>query len=213
MCVFWCRCVCVSTDLRIPTTVRQPAAAKEHQLHFLTYYTHRSYQERNGGAAAARNTGVAAARGEVVVFIDSDLVVAAPNFLSAHTAALRRAFEADGDRRAFTYGRVVNSTNFDEPTTERFKLTDLSAAFFATGNVAIARARLLEVEEAGAAADGGGGPFDADLFDAYGWEDLELGERLRATGTRIVQCPEAVVRRCRREGALRAAAEGSPTDD
>jgi glycosyltransferase involved in cell wall biosynthesis len=60
------------------------------------------HQERNGGAAAARNMGVAAARGEVVVFIDSDLVVTSPSFLSAHAAALRRAFDADGDQRAFT---------------------------------------------------------------------------------------------------------------
>jgi hypothetical protein len=88
---------------------------------------------------------------------------------------------------------VVNTSRFDEPTLERFKLTDMSAAFFATGNVAIARARLLEVAEAEGADSG---PFDVSLFNEYGWEDLELGERLRTTGARIVQCPEAVVRRC-----------------
>ena len=47
-------------------------------------------------------------------------------------------------RRAFTYGRVVNTHNFDEPTSEPFKLSDRSAAFFATGNVAISRARLAD---------------------------------------------------------------------
>lgn len=103
------------------------------------------------------------------------------------------------------YGRVVNTNRFDEPTVERFKLTDMSAAFFATGNVAIARARLLEVVEAEGANSG---PFDA-LFDEYGWEDLELGERLRTMGSRIVQCPEAVVRRFPRERALHPAAEGA----
>ena len=50
-----------------------------------------------------------------------------------------------GDDRAFTYGRVVNTANFDDPTAEPFKVTDYSAAFFATGNVAIAKRRLLEV--------------------------------------------------------------------
>jgi GT2 family glycosyltransferase len=58
-------------------------------------------------------------------------------------------------------------------------LRDLSWAYFATGNVAIDRQLL---EQAGL--------FDT-AFRLYGWEDLELGERLRRLGTRLVRCPEA----------------------
>ena len=29
-------------------------------------------------------------------------------------------------------------------------------------------------------------------FDLYGWEDLELGERLKKIGTKLIKCPEAV---------------------
>lgn len=51
-------------------------------------------------------------------------------------------------------------------------IQDKSAAFFATGNVAISRKLLWK---AGSNLKGGSqGPFDAD-FSEYGWEDLELG--------------------------------------
>jgi glycosyltransferase involved in cell wall biosynthesis len=123
------------------------------------------------GATRARNLGVKCSRGAVVVFIDSDLVVTS-DFLHAHGAALLEAQKQDGGDRAFTYGRVINTSNFERPEAENFKLTDKSAAFFATGNVAISRRLLLKAGELlGNAAEG---PFDAD-FSEYGWEDLELG--------------------------------------
>ncbi|MDG3493002.1 glycosyltransferase [Pseudanabaena catenata USMAC16] len=133
--------------------------------------------QNHEGAAIARNTGIDVARGEVIVFIDSDLVVT-PIFLSAHAKALEKSL-ANGDR-AFTYGQVINTANFDEPTSEPVKITDISHAFFATGNVAIAKHWLLEA-----------GKFDTG-FRQYGWEDLELGVRLKNLGLRLIKCPEAV---------------------
>jgi glycosyltransferase involved in cell wall biosynthesis len=134
----------------------------------------RLLQQDHGGAAGARNAGIAAAGEEnTIVFIDSDLVVTS-GFLAAHGLALA------GNDRAFTYGRVINTCNFDEPTSEPLKVTDLSAAYFATGNVAIARHWLIEA-----------GLFDTS-FRQYGWEDLELGVRLKKLGLKIVQCPAAV---------------------
>eukprot|EP00850_Spirogloea_muscicola_P018218 SM000164S02280 [mRNA] locus=s164:316606:319090:- [translate_table: standard] len=152
-------------------------------------YSHvRLLRQAHAGATAARNLGVAEARGATIVFIDSDLVVT-PTFLSSHARALQSAYKRDGDDRAFTYGHVVNTSNFEDPTAEPYKLTDLSAAFFATGNVAISKRRLLM---AGALlGPGSQGPFDAD-FSEYGWEDLELGVRLKKQGARIQPCPAAV---------------------
>ena len=133
----------------------------------------------HGGPAEGRNRGVEAARGDVIVFIDSDLVVT-ESFLVCHARSLRAAWERQGDRLSFTYGAVINTANFEAPTSEPHKLNDLSWAYFATGNVAIDRELLLSA-----------GLFDTS-FRLYGWEDLELGERLRQMGVRLVRCPEAV---------------------
>jgi len=139
----------------------------------------RLIQQSHGGPAQGRNRGVAEANGDVIVFIDSDLVVT-PGFLVAHARALERQWQQMGDRRCFTYGAVINTANFEDPTSEPHKLRDLSWAYFATGNVAIDR-RVLE----------SAGLFDT-RFHLYGWEDLELGERLRRLGVVLVRCPEAV---------------------
>ena len=136
------------------------------------------YEQNHEGAAIARNFGVQKAQGNTIIFIDSDLVVL-EGFLQHHTDALTKAYER-GNERVFTYGRVVNTCNFEQPTAEPFKVTDYSRAFFATGNVAIAKRWLLEA-----------GLFDAQ-FTQYGWEDLELGVRLKNNGLSLIKCPEAV---------------------
>ena len=139
----------------------------------------RLIEQSHGGPAEGRNRGVDHAHGDVIVFIDSDLVVT-DSFLSCHASSLVRSWEARGDRLCFTYGAVVNTANFEQPTAERHKLRDLSWAYFATGNVAIAKEVLQRA-----------GLFDTG-FRLYGWEDLELGERLRRTGVQLIKCPAAV---------------------
>ncbi len=136
------------------------------------------YEQDHEGAAIARNFGVQKAEGDTIIFIDSDLVVL-DSFLQYHADALTAAYET-GNERVFTYGRVVNTCNFEAPTTEPFKVTDYSRAFFATGNVAIAKRWLIEA-----------GLFDTQ-FTQYGWEDLELGVRLKNNGLSLIKCPEAV---------------------
>ena len=135
------------------------------------------WPQSHQGPAAARNLGVEVARGNFIIFIDSDLVVT-DNFLQAHANTLIKYGEKSN--RIFTYGRVINTCNFDFPTLEPYKLTDFSAAFFATGNVAIARHWLIEA-----------GLFDTN-FQEYGWEDLELGIRLKKLGLKLIKCSEAV---------------------
>ncbi len=155
------------------------------------------FQQDHQGAAAARNLGIKKAEGDTIIFIDSDLVVT-ENFLQAHSNALVRGREklgsdlaegealrdlAEGEAlrdRLFTYGAVINTCNFDNPTSEPYKITDSSAAYFATGNVAISKYWL---EKAGM--------FDTQ-FQLYGWEDLELGVRLKKFGLKLIKCPEAV---------------------
>ncbi len=137
------------------------------------------YLQSHQGPAAARNLGVSQAKGDIIVFIDSDLVVT-PQFLQAHADALVKGQQDLNSDRLFTYGAVINTCNFDHPTAEPYKITDFSAAYFATGNVAIARHWLEQV-----------GLFDT-AFQLYGWEDLELGVRLKKLGLKLIKCPKAV---------------------
>lgn len=134
----------------------------------------RWFQQDHQGPATARNLGIQKATGDMIIFIDSDLVVT-EKFIQAHANRLK-----GNENSAFTYGRVINTSNFENPTSEPYKLTDFSAAYFATGNVAIHRQWL---EKAGG--------FDPQ-FQLYGWEDLELGIRLKQFGLKLIKCPEAV---------------------
>ncbi len=160
-----------STDATVAWLEQARAAGELPHLRLL--------QQEHGGPAQGRNRGVEAARGEVIVFIDSDLVVGS-DFLLSHARGLDQDWRRGGNRLSFTYGAVINTADFANPTGERHKLRDLSWAYFATGNVAIERSLL---ERAGL--------FDP-AFQLYGWEDLELGERLRALGVRLVRCPAAL---------------------
>ncbi len=149
----------------------------------------RLIKQNHRGPAAARNLGLSQAQGSVIIFIDSDLVVTS-TFLASHARLLAHSgVTADptdpADAKLFSYGRVINTHNFDSPEQEPFKPTDFSNAFFATGNVAIARHWLDQ------AAESAEGPFDP-RFQLYGWEDLELGVRLKKLGLRMIKCPEAV---------------------
>ena len=139
----------------------------------------RLFEQSHGGPAQGRNLGVNKSTGDLIVFIDSDLVVD-KYFLVNHVNSLIKAWKKYGNRKCFTYGSVINTSNFYNPQSEPFKVQDLSWAYFATGNVAIDK-KVLEIS----------GLFD-NSFRLYGWEDLELGERLRNMGVKLIKCPGAI---------------------
>ena len=139
----------------------------------------RFFEQSHGGPALGRNLGVEKSNGDLIIFIDSDLVVD-KYFLMNHVNSLTKAWKKQRNRKCFTYGSVINTSNFNNPKSEPFKLQDLSWAYFATGNVAIDK-KVLEKS----------GLFDTS-FHLYGWEDLELGERLRNMGVKLIKCPKAI---------------------
>ncbi len=115
--------------------------------------------EPNRGAA--RNRGVAQSTGDVVAFVDDDVVLP-EGFLAAH------AREHAGSRLVTVAGPILNVPRFsDRPKPGPH---NGSRAFFCTCNASVSRA----------AFDAAGG-FD-EQFQLYGWEDTELGIRLRRRG-------------------------------
>lgn len=135
-------------------------------------------RQQRSGPAAARNHGIRLSSGELIVFIDSDIVVTEP-FLEAHFSAHsgENGLE-DGPMDVIGHGPVIHTDNLEEPTAATMTVTDISRAFFATGNVSIRKEHLLAA-----------GLFDEEFVE-YGWEDLELGLRLRRLGLRAVRVPE-----------------------
>lgn len=130
---------------------------------------------QNQGRAVARNQALSMARGPLVILLDSDMVVP-PEFVGAHLNFHR--LRGPG---WIGQGRVIITYNTEAPSAASFSIwTDASRAFFASGNVSIARSALEQV-----------GGFDTD-FREYGWEDLELGLRLRQQGLRSAPVLEAL---------------------
>jgi GT2 family glycosyltransferase len=131
-------------------------------------------RQRNAGLARGRNVGIERARGEIILFMDDD-VLATPALLSAHVSFHRR------HSRSICRGVAINVESFDHLPAPAYSLRNYSGAYFWTTNVSVPRAL---VEEAGR--------FD-ERFREYGWEDLELGLRLRRMGVPSVLNRDAVV--------------------
>ncbi len=139
--------------------------------------------EQNQGRARTRNTALRVASGEVVVFLDSDMIVGT-NFLCAHAQRHQNHAEAvfvgnvrfaseipNTSLTRYIEGRGVHRVDEDKP---------IPFNCFVTGNSSVRQSTLLRV-----------GFFDEDLT-AYGGEDLELGYRLHLAGIPLYYAPEAL---------------------
>jgi glycosyltransferase involved in cell wall biosynthesis len=121
----------------------------------------------NGGLARARNSGIARATGERIIFIDDD-VLPTPAFVAEHLRS-HAAHPA-----AIVRGAVINTASFERLPTPTWSLANYSGNWFWTSNVSLPLATLRAV-----------GNF-TETFREYGWEDIELGMRLRARKVRGV---------------------------
>ena len=130
-------------------------------------------QQNHAAAAVARNLGIDQAQGEYIVFVDSDIIVTS-DYLAGHAEALAN------EDRAFTYGRLINTANYDDPTSEKSDIVFFPGAYFDTCNAAIAKKWLVQA-----------GKFDTQ-FNEYGWEDLELGVRLKKLDLKLIKCAKAL---------------------
>jgi GT2 family glycosyltransferase len=131
-------------------------------------------RQANAGLATGRNTGIAHARGARILFTDDD-VLPTPVLLAEHL----RTDDERGD--VIVRGAVINTDDFDHLPPPIYGPRNYSGNYFWTSNVSVRRARLDRV----------GGTFST-AFTEYGWEDIELGMRFRAIGTRSLLNPLAV---------------------
>jgi glycosyltransferase involved in cell wall biosynthesis len=116
-------------------------------------------REPRPNRARARNAGVAVASGEIVLFVDDDVVLP-PFFVAAHARV-----HAGTTFPHVATGPIINVPSADVRPVPSF--ANASNAFFCTCNVSVPRNTFNAV-----------GRFD-ESFDRYGWEDTELGVRLR----------------------------------
>jgi glycosyltransferase involved in cell wall biosynthesis len=110
----------------------------------------------------ARNRGAQIAAGRYLLFCDDDVWLP-PGWIAAHEAA------QEGDDEVVN-GPILNVPSYDArplPT-----LANYSRAFLCTCNASLSREAFFRA-----------GGFD-ETFDLYGWEDTELGVRLRQTKCR-----------------------------
>ncbi|GAC1629310.1 MAG: glycosyltransferase family 2 protein [Vulcanimicrobiaceae bacterium] len=138
------------------------AAARERATCVLTVI-----DQPNAGLARARNAGIARARGERIIFIDDD-VLPTPPFVAEHLRS------DTAHPFAIVRGAVINTTSFDRLPVPSWTLANYSGNFFWTSNVSVPLPMLRRV-----------GNF-TESFREYGWEDIELGLRLRRAGARGV---------------------------
>lgn len=128
----------------------------------------------NAGLASARNAGIARARGRRIIFIDDD-VLPLPNFVEEHL----RSNERHPDD--IVRGGAINVESFDDLPPPIWSLKDYSGNYFWTTNVSVPLATLRRV-----------GCFN-EGFSEYGWEDIDVGLRLRFAGVRATFNPKALV--------------------
>jgi glycosyltransferase involved in cell wall biosynthesis len=123
--------------------------------------------QQNAGLAKGRNAGIARASGERIIFIDDD-VLPLPNFVTEHL----RSHEAHP--AAIVRGGAINVESFDDLPPAVWRIKDYSANFFWTTNVSVPLATIRGI-----------GGFN-ESFSEYGWEDIDVGLRLRFAGVKAV---------------------------
>ncbi|MGB8907592.1 MAG: glycosyltransferase [Candidatus Cybelea sp.] len=130
--------------------------------------------QANAGLARARNAGIARASGERIIFIDDD-VLPLPNFIEAHLRT--------GERHpnAIVRGGAIEVDDLDDLPPPIWSIKNYSGNYFWTTNVSVPLGTIRAI-----------GGFD-ESFSEYGWEDIDVGLRLRASGVRAFFDPNALV--------------------
>jgi glycosyltransferase involved in cell wall biosynthesis len=131
-------------------------------------------EQPNSGLAKGRNAGIARARGERIIFIDDDVLVL-PNFVEEHLRSHASHLQA------IVRGGAIDVESFDDLPPPIWSIKDYSGNYFWTTNVSLPLETIRSI-----------GGFN-ETFSEYGWEDIDVGLRLRERGVKAVFNPRALV--------------------
>jgi len=121
----------------------------------------------NAGLARARNAGIARAAGDRIIFIDDD-VLPIPTFVEEHLRA------ADRHPGFIVRGGAIEVDDPDDLPPPIWSIKNYSGNYFWTTNVSVPLSTIRAI-----------GGFD-ESFAEYGWEDIDVGLRLRANDVRAI---------------------------
>ena len=127
------------------------------------------HKERKG-QSKAKNLGINHAQGEVIIFIDDD-VFCPPQFIREH---MRYHEKYD---HVIVDGPAINTDKTDSLFNDKKKrilaFLDFFGAIFVTSNTSCKKESLIKA-----------GGFDEEFGKKFGWQDRELGFRLRKMGVK-----------------------------
>ncbi|MEQ8224899.1 MAG: glycosyltransferase [Candidatus Eremiobacterota bacterium] len=139
-----------------------PSLIKEfNQSLFIRYF-----RQDKKGQASAENLGIKHAAGEILLFLDNDMI-STPGLVEEHFNFHQKY------KNYIIRGSYANTSDYINPESAsegRF----YSSAFFINGNVSMTKEILFKA-----------GMFD-EQFSSYGWLDLELGVRLKKIGAKAI---------------------------
>jgi glycosyltransferase involved in cell wall biosynthesis len=117
----------------------------------------------NAGAAAARNTGLEKATGEIIHFIDSD-VICPPDLIEIHVK-----YHNQRDNY-IVQSQLVRIVDLKDAYKEPFSMMHYSRSYFDGASVSVRKKYIDRI-----------GGFDSKVL-RHGWDDLEFGARLLKIG-------------------------------
>mgnify|MGYP001773383888 CR=1 FL=1 len=131
-------------------------------------YNLKLINQEHKGLPYARNNGILNTKRKYILFIDDD-VLADKNLVLYHLKT-----HQEHKDKIVVRGWVNHIKELKIPDKPRFNLSDFSTSFFWTSNVSVEREYLIKA-----------GLF-CEKFHKYGWEDIEMGYKLRKFGLKLI---------------------------
>ncbi|MEA3432734.1 MAG: glycosyltransferase [candidate division WOR-3 bacterium] len=116
------------------------------------------------GQTRARNRGIKEASGDIIIFVDSDVLVY-PGFVEDHIRLQQR------NNKLIVQGLVRHIKKIEDYGEFNLLIDGLCLTGLVTQNVSVRKKWLEQV-----------GGFDEDFSDIMGYEDVEIGRRLKGIG-------------------------------